>query len=92
MPKYVIESEMPGVGRLSAAELRVAVQHSASILDEMGPDIQWVESFVTADKIYGIYAAADEKTALEYACQTGLPANRVVEVTAVIDPTTAGGD
>jgi hypothetical protein len=92
MPTYIIESEMPGVGDLSAAELRAAAQHSVGILNEMGSDIQWVQSFVTTDKIYAIYAAANEKTALEYACQTGLPANRVVEVTAVIDPTTAGGD
>jgi len=91
MPKYIIESEMVGVGALSAAELRAAAQHSASILNEMGPHIQWVQSFVTADKIYAIYAAPDEKTVLEYACQTGLPANRVAEVKAVIDPTTAEG-
>jgi hypothetical protein len=90
MPKYVIESVMPGVGGLSTAELRAAAQHSAGILSEMGPHIQWVESFVTADKIYAIYAAPDEKTVLECACQTGLPANRVVEVKAVINPRTVG--
>ncbi len=92
MPKYVIESELLGVGGLSAAELRAAAQHSASILNEMGPHIQWLQSFVTADKIYAIYAAPNEKAVLEYACQTGLPANQVAEVKAIIDPTTAEED
>ena len=92
MPTYVIESEMVGVGGLSAAELRAAARHSASILNEIGPHIQWVQSFVTAEKIYAVYSAPDEKAVLEYACQTGLPAHRVAEVKAVIDPTTAEED
>ena len=91
MPKYVIESEMLGVGRLSAAELRAAAQHSVRIQDEMRPYIQWVQSFVTADKIFAIYAASDEKTVLEYVRQVGLAANRVSEVITIIDLTTAEG-
>ena len=91
MPKYVIESEMVGVGRLSAAELRAAAQHSLSVLAEMGPSIQWMQSFVTADKIFAIYAAPDEKTVLEYVRQVGLSVNRVSEVSTIIDPTTAEG-
>ena len=89
MPKYVIESEMPGVGDLSAAELRAAAHHSATTLNEMGPHIQWVQSLVTADKIYTIYTASDEKTVLNCVRQVGLAANRVSEVTTIIDPTTA---
>ena len=88
MPTYVIESEMPGVGTLSAAELYAAAQHSASILKEMGSHLQWVQTFVTADKIYAVYIAPDEKTVLEYTCQVGLAAHRVAEVKGVIDPTT----
>ncbi len=88
MPTYVIESEMPGVGILSAAELRAAAQHSASILKEMGSHLRWVQTFVTADKIYAVYTAPDEQTVLAYAYQTGLAANRVAEVKGVIDPTT----
>ena len=91
MPRYVIESEMVGVGRLSAAELRAAAQHSVSVLDEMGPQIQWVQSLVTADKIYAIYIAPAAEMVLEYARQAGLAANRIAEVKAVIDPTTGAG-
>ena len=91
MPKYVIESEIPGVGKLSTEELRAAAQHSSSVLNEMGPQIQWVQSFVTTDKIYAIYIAFDERMVLEYVRQAGLSANRVAEVRAVIDPTMAEG-
>ena len=91
MPQYVIESEMLGVGKLSAEELRAAAQHSSSVLDELGPQIQWMQSFVTDDKIYSIYIASDEAMVLEYARQAGLAANRVLEVRAVIDSTTAEG-
>jgi len=91
MPRYVIESEMPGVGTLSATELRAAAEHSLSVLNEMGPDIQWLQSFVTADKIYAVYTAPDEKTIFEYARQVGLAANRVAEVTTTLDPSTAAG-
>ena len=91
MPKYVIESEMPGVGKLSREELRAASQHSSSVLNELGPQIQWVQSFVTDDKVYAIYIASDEKIALEHARQAGLSAQRISEVRAVIDLTTAEG-
>ena len=89
MPTYVIENEMLGVGRLSGTELRAAAQHSVSVLNEMGPSIQWVRSYVTADKIYAIYAAPDEEAVLAYVRQVGLSANRVSEVATIIDPTTA---
>ncbi|HMR65705.1 MAG TPA: DUF4242 domain-containing protein [Anaerolineae bacterium] len=89
MPKYVVESEMLGVGRLSAAEFHAAAQHSVSVLNEMELDIEWVQSLVTADKMYAIYAAPDEKTVLAYVRQVGLSANRVSEVTTTIGPTTA---
>ncbi|MCB0165540.1 MAG: DUF4242 domain-containing protein [Anaerolineae bacterium] len=89
MPKYVIESDIPGVGSLSTAELRAAAQHSVSVLNEMGPAIQWIQSYVTADKLYAVCAALDEKTVWEYVRQIGIPANRVLPVTMIIDPTTA---
>ena len=88
MPKYVIESEMPGAGKLSKEELRAASQHSVSILSELGPQIQWVRSFLTDDKIYSIYIASSEEMILEFARQAGLSANRVLEVRVVMDPTT----
>jgi hypothetical protein len=91
MPHYVIESKMPGVGKLSAQELRAASQHSSNLLAELGPQIQWVQSFVTDDKIYAIYIAPDEKRVLEYARQAGLSADHVSEVRAVIDATTGEG-
>ena len=88
MPKYVIESEMLGVGKLSTEELRAASQHSSNVLNELGPQIQWVQSFVTDDKIYSIYIASDEGMVLEHVRQAGLSAHRVLEVRAVMDPTT----
>jgi hypothetical protein len=91
MPQYVIESEMLGVGKLSTEELRAASQHSASLLNEMRPHIQWVQSLVTDDKIYAIYIASDKEMVLEHARQAGLSANRVYEVRAIIDPTTGEG-
>ena len=91
MPQYVIESEMPGVGRLSAAELRATAEHRVGILNEMGPNIQWLQSFVTADKIYAVYTAPDEKTVFEYARQVGLSADRVSEVTMMLEPKIAEG-
>jgi hypothetical protein len=91
MPRYVIESEMLGVGKLSTAELHAASQHSFSLLNEMGPQIQWLQSFVTDDKIYSIYIASDKEMVLEHARQAGLSANRVSEVRAIIDSTTAEG-
>ena len=89
MPKYVIERNIPGVGNLSPEELQAISQKSCGVIRNMGPQIQWVESFVTADKIYCIYIAPDEKTVREHAQQGGFPANSIAEVKARIDPTTA---
>jgi hypothetical protein len=89
MPKYVIEREIPGAGKLSAAELKAISQKSCGVLSAMGPEIQWVQSYVTGDKIYCVYIAPDEKAVREHAQQGGFPANRVSAVMAVIDPTTA---
>ncbi len=90
MPKYVIEREIPGAGKLSAAELKAISQKSCGVLSNMGPQIQWLQSYVTADKIYCVYIAPDEEMVREHARQGGFPANQVSEVKAVIDPTTAG--
>ena len=89
MPKYVIEREIPGAGKLSPAELHSIAQKSCNVLRAMGPQIQWVESFVTDDKIYCVYIAPDEASVLEHARQGGFPANRISQVRSVIDPTTS---
>jgi hypothetical protein len=89
MPKYVIERDIPGAGKLTPAELQAISQKSCSVLGGMGPQIQWLESYVTADKIYCIYIAPDEASVCDHARQGGFPANRVSEVKAVIDPTTS---
>ncbi|PYN47673.1 MAG: DUF4242 domain-containing protein [Candidatus Rokuibacteriota bacterium] len=89
MPKYVIERELPGAGKLSRQELQAISQKSCSVLDELGPQIQWVQSYVTDDKIYCVYIAPDEAMVREHARQGGFPANRVSEVRTMIDPTTA---
>ena len=89
MPKYVIEREIPGAGDLSAEDLQGIAQTSCGVLTDMGPQIQWVESFVTADKIYCVYVAPSEELVLEHAMRGGFPADRVSEVTQMIDPTTA---
>jgi Protein of unknown function (DUF4242) len=89
MPKFVIERELPGAGKLSAAELQAISQKSCGVLNSMGPKIQWLNSFVTDDKIYCIYIAPDEATVREHATQGGFPANRVSRVTTMIDPTTS---
>ena len=89
MPKYVIEREIPGAGNLKPEELHAISQKSCGVLSKMGPQIQWVESFVTADKIYCIYIAPDEASVRENAAQGGFPANSVAEVKARIDPTSA---
>ena len=91
MPKYVIEREMPGAGRLTAEELQGASQVSSSVLAEMGTQIQWLHSYVTGDKIYGVYIAPDETAILEHAQRSGFPANQISKVSAIIDPTTAEG-
>jgi hypothetical protein len=89
MPKYVIERELPGAGKMSPADLHAVAQKSCGVLKQLGPKIQWLESYVTADKIYCIYIAPDEATVREHARQGGFPANRVSEIKTVIDPTTA---
>ena len=91
MPKYVIEREIPGAGKLSAQELQGISQKSCGVLQEMGPQIQWVQSYVTDDKIYCVYIAANEEMVREHAQKGGFPANRISEVKSVIDPTSAEG-
>lgn len=89
MPKYVIERELPGAGSLSSETLQAISQKSCGVLKGLGPQIQWVQSYVTDDKIYCIYIAPDKELVLEHAKQGGFPANSVAEVRTVIDPTTA---
>ena len=89
MPKYVIERELPGAGKLSPQELKGIAQKSCGVLREMGSQIQWLRSYVTDDKIYCVYIAPNEHLVQEHARQGGFPANRVSRVTAQIDPTTA---
>jgi hypothetical protein len=89
MPKYVIERDLPGAGKLSLEELKAISQKSCDVLRNLGPKINWVESFVTDDKIYCIYVAPNEEMIRDHAQQGGFPANRVSEVRSVIDPTTA---
>lgn len=89
MPKYVIERDIPGAGNLSAAELKAISQKSCSVLGDLGPQIQWQQSYVTGDKVYCIYIAPSEDLVREHARQGGFPANRVSAVAAVIDPVTA---
>jgi hypothetical protein len=91
MPKYIIEREIPGAGNLSRGELRAISRESCGVLREMGPQIQWVESYVTADKVYCLYVAPDEGAVREHARRGGFPANSVSEIKSVIDPTTAEG-
>ncbi len=89
MPKYVIEREIPGAGALTSAELHAISQKSCGVLGGMGSQIQWLESFVTPDKIYCVYIAPNEEMVREHATRGGFPANRVSEVKRTIDPTTA---
>ena len=89
MPKYVIERELPGAGKIPPQDLKSISQKSCSVLSGLGPQIQWVQSFVTDDKIYCIYIAPNKEMVLEHAKQGGFPANSVAEVRTMIDPTTA---
>lgn len=89
MPKYVIERDIPGAGKLSPQELKAISQKSCGVLSNMGPQIQWLQSYVTGDRIYCIYIAPDEEMVRKHAEEGGFPANRVSEVASVIDPTTA---
>ena len=91
MPKYVIEREIPDAGKLSAQELQAISQKSCNVLNQMGSQIQWVESYVTDDKVYCLYIAPNEEMVREHARQGEFPANRVSEVRTTIDPTTAEG-
>ena len=89
MPKFVIERELPGAGNLSREELRAISQTSCGVLSDLGPSIQWRESYVTDDKIYCVYIAPDADIVREHARRGGFPANVVAEVRTVIEPTTA---
>ena len=89
MPKFVIEREIPGAGALTPDQLQAISQTSCGVLTNMGPQIQWIQSYVTDDKIYCVYLAPDEATVREHAAQGGFPANSVARVRAMIDPTTA---
>lgn len=89
MPKFIIERDIPGAGQLSPQELQAISQKSCGVLNEMGPQIQWRESYVTGDKVYCVYLAPDEESVREHARRGGFPANAVNQVRAVIDPTTA---
>jgi len=89
MPKYVIEREIPGAGKLSPAELKAISQKSCGVLSKMGPQVQWIHSYVVDDKIYCVYVAPNEQLVREHAKQGGFPANKVSEVKAIIDPVTA---
>ena len=91
MPKYVIEREIPGIGRLPAESVRKLAQKSCAVLEKMGPSIQWVESYATDDKLYCIYIAPNEEMVREHARQGGFPANKISQVRSGIDPTTAEG-
>lgn len=90
MPKFVIERELPGAGKLTPEQLQGVSQKSCSVLRTLGPQIQWVQSFVTENKIYCIYISPDEETIRRHAEMGGFPANSIQEVRTVIDPTTAG--
>ena len=89
MPKYVIEREVPGAGKLTPEQLQAISQTSCGVLRNLGPEIQWVHSYVTGDKIYCIYNAPNEQIIREHASQGGFPANSISRVTSIIDPTTA---
>lgn len=89
MPQYLIQRDIPGAGKLSSAELKAISQKSRDVLNEMGPQIQWVESYVTGDQIHCIYRAPNEEMVREHARRGGFPANKVSEIKTVIDPTTA---
>jgi hypothetical protein len=89
MPKYVIEREIPGAGNLSPQELQGISEKSCNVLRNMGPEIQWLHSYVTGDKVYCVYIAPNEELIREHANQGGFPANRISEIKTIIDPTTA---
>lgn len=89
MPKYVIERDIPGAGKLTPDQLQGISQKSCSVLNGLGPSIQWIQSYVTGDKVYCVYIAPNEALVREHAQKGGFPANRISEVVGIIDPTTA---
>ncbi|MGH7594032.1 MAG: DUF4242 domain-containing protein [Gemmatimonadales bacterium] len=89
MPQYLVQRDIPGAGKLTAAELKAISQKSCSVLNHMGPQIQWVQSYVTGDQIYCVYRAPNQEMIREHARQGGFPANRILEINTLIDPTTA---
>lgn len=89
MPQFVIEREMPGVGKLGSDDLKAASQTSCSVLRDLGPEIQWVHSYVTDNKVYCVYRAPNEAMIREHAQRGGLPANKICQIRTTIDPTTA---
>jgi hypothetical protein len=89
MPKYIIEREIPGAGKMTSEQLRGIAQKSCTVLRELGPQIQWIESYVSGDKIYCSYIAPNEELIREHAKLGGFPVNRISEVKQIIDPTTA---
>ena len=90
MPKFIVERDIPGAGNLSAQQLQALAQKSCGVLNEMGPQIQWRESYVTQDRFYCVYIAPDEDTVREHARRGGFPADRVSQIMTMMDPTTAG--
>jgi len=90
MPKFVIEREIPGAGNLTEAQLREVSQKSVKVLKGLGPEIQWLHSYVTGDKVYCVYLAPDEALIKEHAARVGIPANRISAVRRLLDPTMAG--
>ena len=89
MPKYVIEREIPNVGKMSIAELKAASQKSCGVIRKIGPELAWLESFVTDDKLYCVYISPSEQAIKDHAAQSGFPASRISQVRAIIDPTTS---
>ena len=89
MQKYIIERELPGAGRFTPAQLQAVSQKSCSVIAELNPQLQWIESYVTADKLYCVYLASNEEAIREHAKRGGFPANRISAVLRMIDPTTA---
>lgn len=89
MPKFIIERDIPGAGRMTPADLQAVSQRSCAVLRELGPRAQWIESYVTDDKLYCVYIADDAEAIKEHAAQGGFPANRISEIRAIIDPATA---
>ena len=89
MPKFVIEREIPGAGKMTPSELHAAAQKSVATLKELGPNIQWLQSFVTDDRLYCVYLASDEELIKTHAAKSGFPASRISAVRSLIDPSTA---